>query len=145
MMSNFFEAEVFFAVCAAVGWSWWKDAPWIKLVNVIFFKGPHMFSEFGRVSVFYIYIYIYIEIGKKQGDYTFILTSLFRDYSLIKGFYLSVCTYIQTQHNQDFFICLHHNKESVKFSSHFYFLKSCQQLYTVIIYAKINQLESLFK
>ena len=31
--------------------------------------------------------YIYIEIGKIQRDYTFIPTSLFRDYSLIRGFY----------------------------------------------------------
>ena len=36
----------------------------------------------------YIYIYIYIEIGKKQRDYTFIPISLFRDYSLIRGFFI---------------------------------------------------------
>ena len=35
----------------------------------------------------YIYMYIYVVVGgKKQGDYTFIPTSLFRDYSLIRGF-----------------------------------------------------------
>ena len=40
----------------------------------------------------YIYIYmcvcmyIYVVVGGKQRDYTFIPTSLFRDYSLIRGF-----------------------------------------------------------
>ena len=32
-------------------------------------------------------IYTYIEMGKKQRDYTFIPTSLFRDYSLLRGFH----------------------------------------------------------
>ena len=36
------------------------------------------------------HIYVYIELGKKQRDYTFIPTSLFRDYSLIKGFYIYI-------------------------------------------------------
>ena len=35
----------------------------------------------------YIYLYVYIEREKKQRDYTFIPTSLFRDRSLIRGFY----------------------------------------------------------
>ena len=35
----------------------------------------------------YIFIYIYIEKRKKLRDYTFIPTSLFRDYSLIRGFH----------------------------------------------------------
>ena len=34
----------------------------------------------------YIYLYICCGRGKKQRDYTFIPTSLFRDYSLIRGF-----------------------------------------------------------
>ena len=35
---------------------------------------------------------MYIEVGKKQRDYAFIPTSLFGDYSLIKGFYfMYVC------------------------------------------------------
>ena len=35
----------------------------------------------------YICMYIYVVVGgKKQRDYTFIPTSLFRDYSLIRGF-----------------------------------------------------------
>ena len=38
----------------------------------------------------YVYIYMYVYMccgrGKKQRDYTFIPTSLFRDYSLIRGF-----------------------------------------------------------
>ena len=35
----------------------------------------------------YVCMYIYVVVGgKKQRDYTFIPTSLFRDYSLIRGF-----------------------------------------------------------
>ena len=36
-----------------------------------------------------MYIYIF-EIGKKQREYAFVLTSLFRDYSLIRGFYIYI-------------------------------------------------------
>ena len=32
-------------------------------------------------------MYLFIWIGKKQRDYAFIPTSLFRDYSLIRGFF----------------------------------------------------------
>ena len=35
----------------------------------------------------YTYIHIYITIGKKKRDYSFIPRGLFRDYSLIRGFY----------------------------------------------------------
>ena len=46
------------------------------------------FFENGWICMYmYIYLYVYIEIGKKQRDYTFIPTSLFRDHSLIRGFY----------------------------------------------------------
>ena len=48
----FFKAEVASLACTVVGWSWWKDAPWNKVVNVIFFKSPDMLAKFGRVSVF---------------------------------------------------------------------------------------------
>ena len=41
------------------------------------------------VVIPFLYIYRYIEMGKKQRDCTFIPTSLFRDYSLIRGFLLS--------------------------------------------------------
>ena len=34
----------------------------------------------------FIYIYIYTYILKKEKNYTFIPTSLFRDYSLFRGF-----------------------------------------------------------
>ena len=33
-------------------------------------------------------VYLFIWIGKKQRDYAFIPTSLFRDYSLIRGFFV---------------------------------------------------------
>ena len=33
-------------------------------------------------------MYLFVWIGKKQRDYAFIPTSLFRDYSLIRGFFL---------------------------------------------------------
>ena len=44
------EAEVASFVCAVVGRSWWKDAPWN--IVVIFLRGPDMLAEFGRVSEF---------------------------------------------------------------------------------------------
>ena len=45
----------------------------------------------------YIYMYIYIfEIGKKQREYAFVLTSLFRDYSLIRGFSIYIYIYKQS-------------------------------------------------
>ena len=40
-----------------------------------------------------MYIHIF-EIGKKQREYAFVLTSLFRDYSLIRGFYIYIYIYI---------------------------------------------------
>ena len=41
----------------------------------------------------YIYIYIYVAIGEKNRDYAFISKSLFRDCSLIRGFF-SYVTYL---------------------------------------------------
>ena len=47
----------------------------------------------------YIYILIiYIEVTRKRRDYTFIPTSLFRDFSLIRGFYCQEYKNIHNHH-----------------------------------------------
>ena len=43
-----------------------------------------------------LYIYVCCDQGKKQRDYTFIPTSLFRDCSLIRGFYY-ICMKLTVQ------------------------------------------------
>ena len=48
----FFKAEIASFTCAIAGWAWWKDTPLNKVVNVIVFKSPDVFAEFGRLSVF---------------------------------------------------------------------------------------------
>ena len=49
-----FKAEIASFTWAIVGWAWWNDTPWNKVVNVLVFKSPDMFPEFGRVSVFFL-------------------------------------------------------------------------------------------
>ena len=61
-------------------------------------KGGTSQCPFGILRMYIYILIIYIEVTRKRRDYTFIPTSLFRDFSLIRGFYCQEYKNIHNHH-----------------------------------------------
>ena len=69
-------------------------------------KGGTSQCPFGILRMYIFILIIYIEVTRKRRDYTFIPTSLFRDFSLIRGFYCQEYKNIHNHHLHTLQICI---------------------------------------